>query len=135
MLPRELVSAERANLLPPLYKRARAEGSIRVEFSLPDGRTLDLALSPILADGKMTVSRSSARTSRSGWKRKARSGDAEMKYRKIFDEALEGIFQTSPEGRLLTVNPALARMLGYQSVGELLSTAHDVSRRCLGERK
>jgi diguanylate cyclase (GGDEF)-like protein/PAS domain S-box-containing protein len=38
---------------------------------------------------------------------------AEEKYRGIFENAVLGIFQTSPGGRLLTVNPALSRMLGY----------------------
>ena len=36
-------------------------------------------------------------------------------YRAIFDGAMEGIFRTSPEGRALTANPALARMLGYEA--------------------
>jgi diguanylate cyclase (GGDEF)-like protein/PAS domain S-box-containing protein len=54
MFPKEIVPPERATLLPPLYERARTEGSIRVEFSLVDGRTMDLALSPILTDGVLS---------------------------------------------------------------------------------
>ena len=46
---------------------------------------------------------------------------AQEKYRSIFDNAREGIFQCSAEGRLLTANPALARMLGYDSPDELLA--------------
>ncbi|MBI2600206.1 PAS domain-containing sensor histidine kinase, partial [Candidatus Daviesbacteria bacterium] len=41
-------------------------------------------------------------------------------YKTLFENAMEGIFQTSPEGRLITVNPALARILGYESPQELL---------------
>src|SRR5690606_30143022 len=44
---------------------------------------------------------------------------AEEKYRSIFENAVEGIFQTSPEGRYLNANPALARIYGYESVEEL----------------
>ena len=39
--------------------------------------------------------------------------EAEAKYRGIFENATEGIFQTTPEGRYLSANPALARMFGY----------------------
>ncbi len=39
----------------------------------------------------------------------------ERKYRNIFENATQGIFQTSPEGRIMTANPALARILGYDS--------------------
>ena len=46
--------------------------------------------------------------------------EAEEKYRSIFENAPEGIFQTTPEGYLITVNPALARMFGYSSPGELM---------------
>jgi PAS domain S-box-containing protein len=41
--------------------------------------------------------------------------DTEAKYRGIFQNAAEGIFQIAPDGRVLTVNPALADMLGYDS--------------------
>ena len=34
--------------------------------------------------------------------------DAEEKYRSIFENAIEGIFQTTPEGSYMSVNPALA---------------------------
>ncbi len=130
MLPREMVPPERANLLPPLYERVRVEGAIRVEFPLADGRTLDLALNPILLDGKVIgvsvfgkeiTGRKAAETA---------LREAEKKYRDIFDGALEGMFQTSPSGQPLTVNAALAKMLGYESPADYLSlvqnVAHDV---------
>jgi diguanylate cyclase (GGDEF)-like protein/PAS domain S-box-containing protein len=47
--------------------------------------------------------------------------DAESHYRSIFENAIEGIFQTSPAGQYLMVNPALARMYGYDSPEELMS--------------
>ncbi|HEU5162315.1 MAG TPA: PAS domain S-box protein, partial [Thermoanaerobaculia bacterium] len=45
---------------------------------------------------------------------------SEAKFRSIFDFASVGIYQAIPDGSLLTANAALARMLGYHSVGELL---------------
>jgi PAS domain S-box-containing protein len=44
---------------------------------------------------------------------------AEQKYRSIFEHCLEGIFQTTPDGKYLSANPALARMYGYNSADEL----------------
>jgi PAS domain S-box-containing protein len=51
---------------------------------------------------------------------------AEEKYRSIFENAVEGIFQTTVEGRFLTANPAMARMLGYESPEELLATISNI---------
>jgi sigma-B regulation protein RsbU (phosphoserine phosphatase) len=52
---------------------------------------------------------------------------AEQKYRSIFENATEGIFQTTPDGRYLSANPALARMYGYDSPDELLAALTDIS--------
>ncbi|MGI8911621.1 MAG: diguanylate cyclase domain-containing protein [Rubrobacteraceae bacterium] len=53
---------------------------------------------------------------------------AEEKYRSIFENAVEGIFQTSVDGRLLTVNPAMARMYGYVSSEEMVAAIPDAGR-------
>src|ERR671910_269070 len=52
---------------------------------------------------------------------------AEEKYRSIFENAVEGIFQTTVDGRFLTANPAMARMLGYESPEELLGAISNIS--------
>ena len=54
---------------------------------------------------------------------------AEEKYRSIFENVGEGIFQTTPEGRYLVANPTLARMYGYDSVAELESSVTDIGNR------
>lgn len=46
---------------------------------------------------------------------------AEEKYRGIFENIVEGIFQTSPDGHYLSANPALARIYGYASPEELIT--------------
>ena len=52
----------------------------------------------------------------------------ELHYQTIFEESLEGIYQTSPGGRWLSANPALARMLGYASPQDLLEAGLDLNR-------
>jgi PAS domain S-box-containing protein len=52
---------------------------------------------------------------------------AEEKYRNIFEGAIEGILETSPQGQPLTVNPALAKMLGYDSPADVLSSIRDTA--------
>jgi PAS domain S-box-containing protein len=52
---------------------------------------------------------------------------AEEKYREIFEDAPEGIFQISPEGRALTLNPAAAEMLGYESADEAVAAIQDAT--------
>jgi len=51
---------------------------------------------------------------------------AERKYRSIFDNALEGIFQSTFDGRLITVNRAFAKLLGYDSPEDVLQTIQDI---------
>ncbi len=54
---------------------------------------------------------------------------AEEKFRGIFENSVAGIFQTSPEGTYLSVNPALARIYGYNSAEELMSSLTDIAKR------
>jgi PAS domain S-box-containing protein len=54
---------------------------------------------------------------------------AEEKYHSIFDRAVEGIFQSTPSGHYLSVNPALARMYGYASPEELMRSVTDIAHQ------
>ncbi len=45
---------------------------------------------------------------------------SEAKYRSLVENVLDGVYQTTPDGEILTANPALARMLGYDSETDLL---------------
>ena len=51
---------------------------------------------------------------------------AEQKYRLIFEEAIVGMYQSTPDGRLLSVNPAMARMFGFDSPEELIACTRDI---------
>lgn len=54
--------------------------------------------------------------------------ESEKRYRTIFENAVEGIFQTTPEGRFLSVNPALARMFEFSSPQEVVDTIQNLGR-------
>jgi PAS domain S-box-containing protein len=53
---------------------------------------------------------------------------AEERYRGIFENSVAGIFQTSPEGTYVDVNPALTRIYGYASREEMMSKISDIAR-------
>lgn len=52
--------------------------------------------------------------------------ESESKYRSIYENSIEGIFRTTPEGRFIDVNPALARMFGYSSPEYMISSIQDI---------
>jgi two-component system, cell cycle sensor histidine kinase and response regulator CckA len=54
---------------------------------------------------------------------------AEERYRRIFDNAVEGFFESTPAGRFVTVNPAMARIAGYASPAEMIREVHDIGQQ------
>jgi PAS domain S-box-containing protein len=55
--------------------------------------------------------------------------ESEEKYRRLFDNAVEGVFQTTPNGGFLSANPSLARILGYNSASELIEHLQDIGKQ------
>lgn len=55
--------------------------------------------------------------------------ESEANYRSLFDNLVAGVARVTPAGRILMANPALARMLGYDSPEELIATVVDVGRQ------
>jgi PAS domain S-box-containing protein len=55
--------------------------------------------------------------------------ESEARYRSIFENAVEGIFVSTPEGRFLSVNPAAAHLLGYASPEEFMEKVTDIGRQ------
>ena len=51
---------------------------------------------------------------------------AEEMYHSLFENSMEGIFQSTPDGRFLRVNPAMARIYGYSSPAEMIETITDI---------
>lgn len=54
---------------------------------------------------------------------------SEEKYRNIFENAVEGIYQVTPDGRYLSANPAVARIHGYGSPEEMVQSVTDIARQ------
>lgn len=54
---------------------------------------------------------------------------AEAKYRSIFENAVEGIFQSTADGRYITANPALARIYGYSKPEEVTTNLTDIEHQ------
>src|ERR1035437_7236546 len=123
----EVLPTEQAKLWPVFYERVLAEGAFRIECTRADGVFMELAFDPIAVDGDITgisiigkdiIQRKSVEDS---------LHVAGEKYRNIFDGVLEGIFQTTLEGRVLAANPAVAGMLGYDSPEDLISSVKDMA--------
>jgi PAS domain S-box-containing protein len=55
--------------------------------------------------------------------------EAERKYRGIFDNAIIGIFQSTPEGRFLSVNNSMASTYGYDSPEDMINSITDISKQ------
>ncbi len=56
-------------------------------------------------------------------------GPTEATYRSIVEHAIEGIFQTTPDGQYLLANPALALIYGYGSTDELKGNVKEIARQ------
>jgi len=54
---------------------------------------------------------------------------AEEKFRSIFENAINGIFQITPEGQYLSANPALAKIYGYKSPAELIASLNNIKQQ------
>ncbi len=53
--------------------------------------------------------------------------DSEANYRNIFDNAPVGMYQTTPDGSFLNVNEALARIFGYESPADVMTSVKDIA--------
>jgi len=53
---------------------------------------------------------------------------AESNFRNFFKNALEGMYISTPSGRFMTVNPAMAELLGYDSPNDLADTVKSIAK-------
>ncbi len=60
---------------------------------------------------------------------------AEERYRDLYENAVEGMFRMSSGGGFTTANPALARMLGYDSVEDFINATADAGKRFFANQK
>jgi diguanylate cyclase (GGDEF)-like protein/PAS domain S-box-containing protein len=110
---------------PQMYERALSNGPFQTKFLLPDGRVLDVTFSPIVVGGAPAGVSVFGKDVTETEKAEVAIANAERKYRSIFNGALEGMFQTTVDGRTLAANPSLARMLGYDSAESFTAATTD----------
>jgi two-component system, cell cycle sensor histidine kinase and response regulator CckA len=107
------------NLVREKAKRLRSDGS------LVDVQILGV---PISVEGKLIGSFGMYEDITERRRAEQAQREAEERFRSLFENATEGIFQTTTDGRYLSVNPALARMCGFASPSEMISTVQDLGR-------
>ena len=105
--------------------------TIEFEFTSPDGlRFFESRLVPEFGPtGGVARVLSIARDITERKRAEEALREAEQKYRNIFENSVDGIYQTTSDGRYITANPALARMYGYDSTEELLASVTDLNRQ------
>jgi len=137
--PEEAVGAPLAAFFPPeVYRRQWANlsrvmengQSLYVEAETPLGgktRFLDSWLVPLRSqDGAVDAVIGISRDTTERKRMEQELLESERKYRHIFEGVAEGIYRSTPEGKPLMANPALVRMLGYESLEENL--ARDIEK-------
>jgi PAS domain S-box-containing protein len=109
------------------YRITRPDGSIRWirdrGFPVRDEIGAVVRFAGIAED--ITVSKTSAEA----------LARAEKQYRSIFNNAVDGIFRTSPDGKLLVANPAAARIFGFASPEESIAARSDVAQAYVDPRR
>jgi PAS domain S-box-containing protein len=124
----EPTRAEIERVLPRFLEKRSWSGVVRVRWKpTNEVRFYDCTLYAVVKDGEVTGASGLARDISS-------QREAESRFAELFETLHEGVYFSTPEGRILDVNPALVRMLGYESKEDLLSEPagrlyHDSSQR------
>jgi diguanylate cyclase (GGDEF)-like protein/PAS domain S-box-containing protein len=123
---KEVFAAEKAEASRQLIQQVLdTNQSTEIEYELMiNVRTMwfQATISPLGSDSTLWVAHDIS--NRKEMEEALRS--AEEKSRSIFESATVGIYQSTPDGRLLSVNPFLAHMFGYVSPEEMLASINDV---------
>ncbi|HWF37211.1 MAG TPA: PAS domain S-box protein [Candidatus Acidoferrales bacterium] len=133
MRPQSLLEPpERAAATAEIIKRVSAGEIVREKSQRKrsDGALVDVQalIVPLILNGARIGSVGIYEDLRERRQAEVAQQQAEEKFRRLFENAVEGIFQSTPEGKYLSVNPALARMYGYSSAMELVNTMRDIGK-------
>ncbi len=108
---------------------------MRVNPRSPNSRSsivFDKEAAPVAGERRRSAGPASDSMNRAGTGQKRAAAaliNGENKYRAIFENALEGIFQSTPEGRLLDVNPSFAKIAGFDSPEAMVAQVTDIARQ------
>jgi len=92
-----------------------------------NGRDLEVSISLIRdGGGQPTGFRGIVRDTTDRKRAEESRRQAEERYHSIFDNAQEGIFRTTPEGKVILANAAMAKMMGYQTAEELVTSISNI---------
>ncbi len=123
MTPEDLLPPERVAKWRNFYRRAVMEGSYEMEYETVQGTSVFLmSFNPVIHDGRISAI---SVLGKDITDRKL----AEERYRSIFENAQEGIFRSTPEGKIFMANAAMARIFGYESPDELTAAVTDAARQ------
>src|ERR1019366_8300847 len=126
MRPEDLMPPARAALWPPLYDRALSEGPFRAEYSLADGRTLEVAFNPIVQDGETT---GISVFGKDITKRKGAEGElreSREKYQTLIETMHDFIWEMDSHGRYTYCSPQMESLWGLKPEAMIGKTPFDV---------
>jgi PAS domain S-box-containing protein len=115
----DIIATEEHFNAPANAKRLLADGHATWEgrFAAEDGRRI-----PVEVNARV-FSLDSSQTIISSVRDISERKQADKRHQEIFDGALEGIYRISTEKGFIAANPAMVRMLGYDSAQEIVSTS------------
>ncbi len=143
---KEELVARQSDIHTESYLRVRCENAVRIwrgvysasgEFEIRrfDGelRTLSFHWRMLSVDGRPSFGRTQSVlvdvTDRLAAERRLR--ESEARYRELFEQGAGGIYRSTPDGRFLTVNPAMARMFGFSRPEEMIAWAESHTNQSL----
>ncbi len=132
MTPTRINAKEMAAEIPLIMKDLLKKGSARFEMThvKRSGTKFPVEISSrLLAVKDQSMILSIARDISERKRAEEELRRSEEKYRNIFENAVEGIYQVTPDGRYLSVNPALARIHGFSSPEEMVASVTDIAHQ------
>ena len=117
-------SSQLAEFMRQFLASAKTAASQVVEVEVNGARRYYLVAAQKYQQGTATVSVGIDVTERKQAEEALRI--AEQKYRSIFENALEGIFQAKPNGHYISVNPSMARIHGYESPEQMMASVTEI---------
>jgi PAS domain S-box-containing protein len=131
---RQYLDEENANKVYQVHNRIYRTGEPvkNLEWQIVrkdgNGRDLEVSISVIRdREGQPTGFRGIVRDTTDRRRAEESLRQAEERYRSIFDNAQEGIFRTTPEGRFILANAAMAKMMGYKTLEELVRSLSNIA--------
>ena len=123
-----------AEFYADFWRKLKNKQDVKGEFlnKTKDGRllTIDNSASPVLGDAGNIIGYLAIQhdiTERKQAEEALRS--AEANFRSIFENATVGIYQSTPDGRLLKVNQVMAQIFGYESPQAMIDATHDIGKQ------